>query len=48
MGKAECTSHVGGMGPGHLPVKGSTHANRSSASVAQVPSLLERIDQQDQ
>jgi hypothetical protein len=48
MGKAEYTSHVRGMGPGHLPVKGSTHANKSSAFIAQVPSLVEHVNQQDQ
>ncbi|KAE8099949.1 hypothetical protein FH972_017892 [Carpinus fangiana] len=35
MGKAEYTCHVRGMGPGHLPVKGNTYANKSSALAAQ-------------
>jgi hypothetical protein len=48
MGTAENIGRVRGMGPGHLLVKGNTHGNRSSTSVAQVPALLERINQQDQ
>jgi hypothetical protein len=48
MRTVENTGRVRGMGPGHLPVKGSTHANRSSTSAAQVPALLARINQQDQ
>jgi hypothetical protein len=48
MGTVENTSRVREMGPGHLPVKGSTHANRSSTLAAQVSALLARINQQDQ
>jgi hypothetical protein len=45
MGTAENIGQVRGMGPGHLPVKGSTHANRSSTLIAQVPALIARINQ---
>ena len=36
------------MGLGHLPVKGNTYTNRSSTLATQVPTLLARINQQDQ
>jgi hypothetical protein len=45
MGSIENTGRIRGMGPGHLPVKGSTHANRSLTLTAQVPALLARINQ---
>ncbi|XP_059435004.1 uncharacterized protein LOC132167963 [Corylus avellana] len=48
MENAKYTGRLRGMGPGHLPVKSSTHANKSSISAAQVPALLERINEQKQ
>jgi hypothetical protein len=48
MGTAENTGRVRGMRPGHLLVKGSTHANRSLTSAVQVLALLACINQQDQ
>jgi hypothetical protein len=45
MGTVENTGRVRGMGPGHLPIKGSTHANRSSTLATQVPALLAHINQ---
>jgi hypothetical protein len=48
IGTVENTGRVRGMGPGHLLVKDSTHANRSLTSAAQVLTLLVRINQQDQ
>ncbi|XP_059434731.1 uncharacterized protein LOC132167721 [Corylus avellana] len=48
MENAEYTGRLRGMGPGHLPVKSKTHANKSSTLAAQVPTLLERINEQNQ
>jgi hypothetical protein len=44
MGMVEKTGCVQEMRPGHLPVKGSTHANRSLTLAAQVLALLEHIN----
>jgi hypothetical protein len=45
MGMTENTGRVREMGPGHLPVKGNTYANRSLTLAAQVPILLAHINQ---